>query len=183
MPVWPFFEGDKVVERHKSRCALIAVMACLAVSATGCKCHRSDRGFLVRSQWSLEYGNTDGAVAQGIDKPQRPEGVAPASARPDVQAQAKPEVLPWRSRLKEHRLAARLFHQGESGKENEPTKDSAFVDTDSIRSCPPPPMIPVVHESPIYEGQTTPSSKPTHLQIPNTELAQPESRPPDLVLD
>jgi hypothetical protein len=181
MPVRPFFEGDKVVESHKSRCVLIAVMACLAMSAIGCKCHRSDKGFIVRSQWSLEYGNTDGAVAQGIDKP--PEGVVSASTHPDRQAQAKPEVLPWRSRLREHRLADRLFHQGGSGNEKESTKDSAYVDTDSIRSCPPPPMTPVVPESPVYEGKPMPSTKPTRLQIPNTELARPESRSPDLVLD
>jgi hypothetical protein len=179
--VRPFFEGDKVVERHKTRCVLIAVAACLAASASGCKMHRTDRGFMVRSQWSLEYGNTDGMLAQGADKP--PEGFSSASTRPDAQAQAKPEVLPWHSRLREHRIAARLFHQGEAGNEKQSTKGLALADSDSSRSCPPPPATPVLPESPRDEGKPTNSVKPACLQIPSTELTLPESRPPDLVLN
>ena len=166
--------------RCKTRCILIAVAACVAVSATGCRFHRTGHGFILRSQWSLEYGDTDCATAQGIDKPS--EKFSPNSARPAEQAQVNPELLPWRSRLKNHHLAARLFHQGESDSEKKPAKNATLAATDSSR-WQPPPTTPILPESPRDEGKAMPSTKPAVLEIPHTTLSQPESRLPDLVLD
>jgi hypothetical protein len=178
--VRPFFEGDKVVARCKTRCILIAVAACVAVSATGCQFHRTGHGFMLRSQWSLEYGDTDGAMAQGIDKPS--DKLSPDSVRPASQAQADPEILPWRSRLR-NRLAARLAHQGEPDSEKKPAKDATLAATDSRRPQSPPTETPILPKSPHDEGKPTPSTEPADLQIPNTSLSLPESRRPDLVLD
>jgi hypothetical protein len=63
---------------------------------SGCSFHRTDHGFIVRSgPWTLERNRE------------------PPEVSPQVVAD-KPEVLPWRSRLKGYRLGARIFPGHES---------------------------------------------------------------------
>jgi len=69
---------------------------CLLAVASGCSFHRTEHGFILRSgQWSLERNS------------ERPEPAAAAASE-------KPELLPWRSRLKGYRLGSRILHGRES---------------------------------------------------------------------
>ena len=94
---------------------------CLLAAASGCQFHRTGHGFIIQGQpWSLIFDR--GCEAETGD-PSSCEGCsrnpAASSAR---QAAAKPELLPWRSRLKGYRLAARIFHHGESDGQESPDK-------------------------------------------------------------
>jgi hypothetical protein len=87
--------------------------------------HRTGQGFVVGSQWSVEY---DGSRAPWLKFRSAPdaactasnEGRGTAAADDDKSAEdlalsgkpapGKPELLPWRTRLKGYRLGARIFH-------------------------------------------------------------------------
>jgi hypothetical protein len=69
---------------------------CLLAAATGCSFHRTEHGFILRSgQWTLERNS------QPLDA-----AAAPASE--------KPELLPWRNRLRGYRFGSRIFHGRDS---------------------------------------------------------------------
>jgi hypothetical protein len=94
------------------------VGCCLLAAASGCHFHRTGHGFIIGGRpWSLEFDRGCTASADG-------ESACPSCASnftpSDDQAAAKPELLPWRTRLKGCRLAARIFHRGESDGQESP---------------------------------------------------------------
>ena len=85
---------------------------CLLATAAGCAFHRTEHGFVLRSNhWLLEHNR------ESLDLP------AQAAAE-------EPETLPWRSRLKGYRLGSRMFQGRQSVGEPELP--------DNVEKCPEP---------------------------------------------
>jgi hypothetical protein len=94
------------------------VACCLLAAVAGCQFHRTGHGFIIRGQpWSLEFNRGDAPAADCQDAC---DGCARGSAPAADQPAAKPELLPWRSRLKGYRLAARFFRHDESDAQDSP---------------------------------------------------------------
>ena len=107
---------------------LVALLFCLGfcpfVAGTGCSFHQTSGGFVFDSHWSLECCDHPPWVevrrATDPNGPDSKPGLAIAAsgaadaatpkspAGQDEQTIGKPELLPWRSRLKDYRLAARV---------------------------------------------------------------------------
>ncbi|MEN6458456.1 MAG: hypothetical protein ABFC63_05955 [Thermoguttaceae bacterium] len=133
-----------------------ALAGCLLTAAlAGCQFHRTERGFALRSQWSLEC---DGCPRLTIGSQKAPE---PPQAKPsDVKAAvaAEPEVLPWRTRLK-NRIAARVLGRNEPGSDSVSHRDH---DSRQARSeiaaesvpLPPPPDEPNDHLPALHNGSS-----------------------------
>ena len=98
---------------------------CLAAMISGCSFHRTGDGFVLRSNhWSLEHHR---------------DGPAPSA----TQAPDRPELLPWRNRLKGYRLGGRIFHTHESAAKAEATAtDSVETPAADSISFPPEPIRP-----------------------------------------
>ena len=132
----------------KGRFAGIVLGCCLGVAAGGCACHRTGHGFVVGSRWSLEYSTQAPRFsfrsAKGADGGRTESDQSPAVAN-------KPELLPWRSRLKGYRLGARIFHGGESS-------DSANPPGMAIASSSktPPLALPPVADTVSSDGSSRP---------------------------
>ncbi len=94
----------------------------------------------------------------------------------------KPEVLPWRTRLKT-RIGDRLFHRGECGVQ-ECSDDGHAAPNHPVPIAPLPaaPSNPP-EKSDVAEKPTPPGDQVGDLQVPKTDLSQPESKRPDLVLE
>jgi hypothetical protein len=95
---------------------------CLTAAVPGCSFHHTAHGFVLRSgQWSLERNR---------------ESPDPSAK----EASDKPEVLPWRSRLKGYRLGARIFHGRESaGEASTPSQSVEELQLpDSVLPLPEP---------------------------------------------
>jgi len=173
--------GDKVVLRCRIRAVqLAAASCCLLAAATGCHLHRTGHGYILRGQWSLECGDTGCVSVKGIEG--QCENCSERSARPAEQAQAEPELLPWRTRLKT-RLGDRLFHRGELSGQQCPDKEVIASANDSSRLAPPPMPPPVLPEKPSVTRKLAPSGTTTDVQLPKTALSKPESKRPDLVME
>jgi hypothetical protein len=116
----------------------------------------------------------------GIDGPRQngPENFA----QPAEPAQAKPEVLPWRTRLKS-RLGARLFHQDKSEAQPFPDEEATGLANDSSPPPPPPAPLHTPLDNSSVNRKPTSSAKTTELQVPKTALATPEARRPDWVME
>jgi hypothetical protein len=183
------------VAKCQSRFVLVAVAACLSVTATGCHLHPMDHGFVVQNHWSLMFDNSDPATVSNNDKhcdAVSSNSASPAllkSASPAGQVGGKPELL---SRLRSHRLANRFARPTETVSENMPAKYPAGLAITDSRRWHMPPAAPLVlpestreaeHKSLREAARPTVSVKPVAFQRPDPELALPEASRPDLVLD
>ena len=107
-------DGGGSMLPSKAGCLRQALVGCcLLAAASGCQLHQTGRGFVIQGHpWSLTFDR--GCEAETDD----PSPCKSCSRNPAVssadQAAAKPELLPWRSRLKGYRLAGRIFHCDES---------------------------------------------------------------------
>jgi hypothetical protein len=95
---------------------------CLLAAAPGCAFHRTEHGFVLRSgHWTLERNRED------------------PDSRPQVAAE-KPELLPWRNRLKGYRLGSRIFPGRQSAGEAQASEtasgDLELPDSEARRSEP-----------------------------------------------
>jgi len=170
-----------VLQRRTRVVPLVVASCCLLATATGCHLHRTGHGYILRGQWSLECGDTGCVSANGVAG-QCKNGTE-ISARPAEQAQAKPELLAWRTRLKA-RLGARIFPQGGSAGRECPYEDASVPAHDSSRSAPPPAPFHASPENPgVTSKQPMPSGKTTELQSPTNALSKPGSKRPDLVME
>jgi hypothetical protein len=79
------------VLRRRAKSAAFILGCCLLTAFPGCAFHRTSEGFVLCGHWTLERNRE-----------------SPGSAA--IEAEAGPELLPWRSRLKGLRLGSRLFH-------------------------------------------------------------------------
>jgi hypothetical protein len=158
----------------------MAAAACLLIVAPGCQYNRTGRGFTLRSQWALEYGDTEATLAQAPNKPS--DSVSVAATHPAEPVQAKPELLPWRARLKNRYLAARLLAQTEPDGVKNADRIAALLAADSKRKE----LTALAAAQPASPSNTqlqAKSAKPASLQIPSTASSSPESKRPDLVLE
>jgi hypothetical protein len=155
------------------------------MTATGCQFHKTGQGFRLRSQWALEYDGTDEAVAQGADK--TPDGLAASPVYKSKPGPAKPEVLSWRTRLKNQLAAARLARQEETRRQKalENATTLATINAGRLQIPPPaaPPAARVASAKSAAEQPPSGSIRPISLEIPDSTSSLPETRRPDLVLD
>ena len=95
------------MSRPAPRLAGVVLGCCLLAAISGCSFHRTAHGFILHGgRWSLDHHR---------------ENRDPAAK----EASAKPEVLPWRSRLKGYRLGARIFHERDPAAETPPPAKNA----------------------------------------------------------
>jgi hypothetical protein len=100
------------------------VGCCLLVAASGCQFHRTGHGFIIQGHpWSLTFDRGCAAEAGDPSSCENCSGNATVSSAD--QTSVKPELLPWRSRLKGYRLAGRIFHHGESDGQESSAKTAA----------------------------------------------------------
>jgi hypothetical protein len=134
------------------------------VAGTGCSFQRTNDGFVVGSHWSLECCDhapwvefrptTDlngpdskpgsaTASSSGVDATAPPK----SSGGQDQQAAGKPELLPWGSRLKDYRLAARV-----DGKEEGPSETAEEASAKLSPSArPSEPVLEAKRPDPVIE--------------------------------
>ena len=87
---------------------------------------------MLASQWSLECNNhvpwLTFRSARDADCC-KPNGGCGKGSEISCSAADKPELLPWRSRLKGYRLGSRIFHGRESTDEEHPGEPAATSST------------------------------------------------------
>jgi len=101
--------GGKKAPRGGSAFLKAALVGCcLFAAGSGCLLHRTGHGFILGSRGTLDAHDRGQASA------------AEKASTASRQADAKPELLPWRNHLKGHRLAARLLHHDSDAAESAP---------------------------------------------------------------
>ena len=171
---------------------LVCILAgcCLLVAPLGCSFHRTERGFVVGSQWSLEYNHVpwlafrsanDADCDHGDGNPVA--GNAEKSAESDApsaqKVAGKPELLPWRGRLRGYRLGARIFRKNEPIEQQTPSAEMAARDCPNFRvsengtvpfdaTKPPATPVPIPPNAPKYNKEPTFSTETGQLQLPNS---------------
>jgi hypothetical protein len=159
----------------------MAAVACLLMAAPGCQYNRTGRGFTVRSQWALEYGDTEGTPVQVAGKPS--DSIPVVAVQPAEPAQAKPELLPWRARLKNRYLAARVRNQTEPDGVKSSDRIAALLAADARRKE----MTSLAASAqPASFGNSelqAKSVKPATRQIISTASVPRDSKRPDLVIE
>jgi len=132
---------------------LIFFGCCSFVGGSGCSVHRTGEGFVFDSHWSLACSehapwldfrpSADLAAADGkpVAATTASGGAEPASPPKDAacvtqQTPAKPELLPWRSRLKA-RLAARGLPGQEATSSGPSAEASSAASDDATRETDP----------------------------------------------
>jgi hypothetical protein len=169
LPILPNVMGGKL------RLAGFVVGCCLWAAASGCLCHRTPDGFAFGNQVSVEYSHFPWLKFRSAQDANSPNPNTGSVA-------ANPELLPWRSRLKGHRLGARAAH------ERETTGDQYAYETAATPAAKTPPSEPsIVPTSALSDdaqpASPTPSTKADVLQLPVSVGRLPESNRPDLVID
>jgi len=96
--------------------------------------------------------------------------------------QAKPEVLPWRTRLKT-RIGDRLFHRGDGSIQPCCGEEKSDTANHPVVPAPFPAAPPNLPDKPSVPEKSPPSAETTDLQMPKADLSQPESKRPDLVME
>jgi hypothetical protein len=97
--------GGRGMLGRETRFLIIAIVgSCLLAATSGCKFHRSSRGFVLRGQWALECERMPPKFSC------QPNCSELSSDRQVERASVQPETLPWRSRLRGYHLASRIFH-------------------------------------------------------------------------
>jgi hypothetical protein len=101
----------------------IVLGCCLLAAISGCSFHRTSQGFVLHNDhWSLEHYRESPELA-AVETPETPE---------------KPELLPWRSRLKGYHLGSRIFH-GRQSVDEASTPATSFGELATPDSAPPVP--------------------------------------------
>jgi len=180
---------------------LFLLVGCLLLTGPGCALHRTDHGLVLSSHWSLELnrlqldrdsGNSSVAKKQESTE----QGTAKSLDRPKTSqewASSRPELLPWRNKVREHRLAARLFNRQKAGKEKEQQgkgAESIAAKKPQVREVSPASPIPIQPATAAVNTaefetveQVVPPAEECELQIPDQVGSLPEISRPDLVID
>jgi hypothetical protein len=199
------------VKAWKRNIAGMILGCCLAASAGGCAFCRTDQGFVISSQWSLEYrrvpwlafhANTDADECSYESKRSDVTTCKKSSCafsddkEPTPSDESNPpELLPWRSRLKSYRLGSRIFHSKELSEDptvSEPTvlsSEATVLSKESLPIVPPPPPPDTGEEKASCLRQsseackTSEDKKDMEITIPNQGIIPSERKRPDLVLE
>jgi hypothetical protein len=166
--------------------AFLLLGCCLLAVAPGCCVHRTGHGFIISSQWSLEYRHTPWLTcrsANDADCTTCEEGCSKGVENSAAQAADRPELLPWRSRMKGYRLGDRLFRGRESTGGQHIAELATMPPSRALPVKPPP--VPAAGPSDDSEGNDHPASsaKASGLELPNSVGSHPEPDRPDLVVD
>ena len=155
----------------------VAASCCLLAATTGCNLHRDSHGYVLRGQWALECGDVGCLPANGV------AGQCDYCSDCAVCAadQAKPEVLPWRARLKT-RIGDRLFHRGEFGVQQCSDEGATEAAHHPMQSAPLPAAPSNPPDKP-GDPEKLPPAKATDLEIPKPDFSKPESNRPDVVME
>jgi hypothetical protein len=159
---------------------LLLLGCCPFVASTGCSFHQTSGGFVFDSHWSLECCDHPPWVefrrATDPSGPDSKPGLAIAANNPadaaapkspagqDEQTVGKPELLPWRSRLKDYHLAARV------------------VGKDATPSAQPSEPVPTPADEPARDTGATSAATPGQPR-PGQAGPAPEANRPDPVIE
>ncbi|MBN1394069.1 MAG: hypothetical protein JW959_03500 [Pirellulales bacterium] len=144
--------------REHALCAVVG--CCLLATAGGCRFHRTGRGFILRSQWTLECENI----------PRLSFSTAGPEAPTDEQSSAEPKRLRWRLRRRGYQLASRLFGRGEY---------AYHGNTHPILSA----ETREPNDRTGDEDHPPTSEQAVELRPPEASFDSPDSRRPDLAVD
>ena len=159
--------------------ALIA--CCLLAATSGCLLQRPPDGSIFSNPWLqasdhapwLKFRSAT-ATATDADSYAAEKGGSTAD---------KPELLPWRSRLKSYRLGTRLAR----GQESTSNPDSSEIAATPGETRPPleaPPVpTPATPDDTRANGGRVPATETAKLQLPASVGLRPESNRPDFVVD
>ena len=139
----------------------LLLACCLMATSAGCSFQRTGRGFILGSQWSLEYRHVPWLAFRSGDAVQRQDDAPSDGWQAD-----KPELLPWRSRLRE-RLGSRLFHERDAVGES---------------SLPETIVAGAANHEPVAFGEAEPPAG-NEVGVPQRIGMLPQSDRPDLVVD
>jgi hypothetical protein len=181
--------------RKMKSIGLLFLGCCLMTAAAGCSIHRTAQGLAFDSHWSLGCsrhapwitlrstkdadcgdGQRGCATASDCGINNAESAKSPASLS-DSQLSGKPEVLPWRSRLKGYRLGARIFR----GKESSP-ETAAGSSAEKTQLIPPPELIIPPEDFPKTPSRTS-ASKSGQRQPSGTVAELREPTKPDPVVE
>lgn len=110
----------------------VALVAGSGATFMGCTFHRTGHGFVVGSQWSLEYNRLAWLkFRSGNDAVTTLE----PGQKTVVATERQTELHPWRSRLKGYRLGSRIFH--DRGADSPPFDEQAIALTSKTPPEPP----------------------------------------------
>jgi hypothetical protein len=154
----------------KLRFAGIVLGCCLATALPGCISHRSG-------------GGNDGWLAQrnyfswsGPKSPAAKESTASQDGNSRSVAEVKPELLPWRSRLRGYHLGARFAHGHEQPLEESMADSSTSPSRSKLTTAKASEDTPTA-------ALPTPSLENGELQLPATVGSRPERSRPDIVVE
>lgn len=157
---------------RKNAILLCVLVGCVALAASGCRCHRTGRGFVIRSQWTLECDNVP---RLSFDNP--PDADTTVAQADD---ERKPELLRWRIRRRGYQLASRLLGHSDDAADQ---RHGLFASASQKSEEQSPAVLPEPPEVPAEEAlaksteadETDRSSKNSHsLKV---------AKRPDLVLE
>jgi hypothetical protein len=167
----------------KCRFAVVVLGCGLLVVATGCALPQSRGDRSSDDQRSLSVSQLFPWLKSRPDRGTDSDNRVAESADDSSITASNPELLPWRGRLKSHRLAARMVRERESD------ADKASVDTASATPTGTASAVlfeassPEPSETQKPKTTPTPSAKAEELQFPASIGSLPESNRPDLVVD
>ncbi len=169
MPMVPNMMGGNI------RFAGIILGCCLWTAAPGCVGPRSGQ---VGHGWMAAMNPLSWSSSPTVAKTESADADEQLAA-----TESKPELLPWRSRLKGYRLGARLARSRESDSEDDASETAEVAST--RKSDSPTPAKLVSHESdgPSSDDRMTPSLENGELQVPGSVRLLPEKSRPDIVVD
>jgi hypothetical protein len=193
------------VKTWKCNIAGIILGCCLAASVGGCAFCRTDQGFVISSQWSLEYrrvpwlafhtntgadGCVCGNTCSDVTTCKKNSCAFSDDKEPTPSDDSnQPELLPWRSRLKSHRLGSRIFHGKESSEDltvsesTAPSSETMVSSKESPPIVPPPPPPDAGEEKTNGLRQSSEDKKDAKITMPNQGVVPSELKRPDLVIE
>lgn len=157
---------------RKNALLLCVLIGCISVAASGCRCHRTGRGFVIRSQWTLECDNV----------PSLSFGTPPDADTAVTHAddERKPELLRWRIRRRGYQLASRLLGRSGDGADQRHGLFASAAQKSEEQSpavLPKPPEVPP--EEALAKSSETDKAGRSSKNRPPLKVA----KRPDLVLE
>ena len=168
---------------RKTKIAGIVFGCGLLAATSGCSFHRTGHGFVVGSQWSLEYNRTPWLTfrsADGVDPGDDPSDLKLAD---DDSVAKRPELLPWRSRLKGYRFGARIFRGRSSMPDQHDPQRSTPLLARLLPTKPPPAPTATPSDNSEEDDSRPLASEADEIQLPTHFDPLPEPSRPDLVVN
>ena len=172
---------------HKKPQVAVLLVCCLGMFGSGCIFHRTPSGFALQNPWRSQDHQLANSQEPGDRDAGDIAGDAPVVDRDEFLAKDQPELLPWRSRLRNSRLGARLARGRDAvTKEKEP-EDVAPTATASSTEKPASKGLTGSADPAKGISRTkkpaAPEPETDELQLPTSVGLLPEPNRPTLAID